>query len=148
MAGTERPTTENAAISNAMVRLHKEQFGRGPTSARSGFTGRDTLVSVLENALLPAELKMVKLGEIQRVRETRIAFQAATKDEFIAAVEQIVYRKVRAFSSAVDPEANVVWELFVFEPAEGEETGDQGTHGVGEPTNGDVRSSPVTGKMR
>lgn len=137
-------STDMAAVSRAMVALHKEQFGRGPTSARSGFTGRDTLVSVLENALLPAELKMVRLGEIQRVRETRIAFQAATKDQFIAAVEQIIYRKVRAFSSAVDPEANVVWENFVFEPAGAEDTGGQDAYGVDEPTNGSVRSSPVT----
>jgi uncharacterized protein YbcI len=119
-----RLSTEMAAVSRAMVALHKEQFGGGPTRARSGFTGRDTLVSVLENALLPAELKLVELGESARVRETRIAFQAATKDEFIAAVEQIVYRKVRAFSSAVDPEADVVWENFVFEPMGAEEAGD------------------------
>jgi hypothetical protein len=26
-----------------------------------------------------------------------------------------VHRKVRAFASATDPEANVVWEIFTFE---------------------------------
>jgi uncharacterized protein YbcI len=116
--------TEMAAVSRAMVSLHKEQFGRGPTRARSGFTGRDTLVSVLENALLPAELKLVEMGEAARVRETRIAFQAATKDDFIAAVEQILYRKVRAFASAVDPESDVVFENFSFEPVGTEEISD------------------------
>jgi uncharacterized protein YbcI len=141
-------STDMAAVSRAMVALHKEQFGRGPTHARSGFTGRDHLVSVLYDVLLPAELKLVALGESQRVRETRIAFQVATKDEFIAAVEQIVYRKVRAFSSAVDPEANVVWENFVFEPRGAEETSDDDDYEAGEPTNGNARSSPVTSKMR
>src|SRR3954453_5684234 len=103
------------AVSNAMVKLHKEQFGRGPTSAQSNFAGPDALMCVLQDALLPAERKMVELGDEGRVRETRIAFQAATQDEFVNAVEQIVHRKVRAFGSAVDPEANVVVENFFFE---------------------------------
>src|SRR3954454_17381344 len=106
------------AVSNAMVKLHKEQFGRGPTSAQSHFAGSDALVCVLQDALLPAERKLVELGDQGRVRESRIAFQAATQTEFIAAVEEILSRKVRAFGSAVDPDANVVFENFYFEPRE------------------------------
>jgi uncharacterized protein YbcI len=110
MTGTqEQGFSALQAVSNAMVKLHKEQFGRGPTKARSGFAGPDTLVCVLEDMLLPAELKMVELGDQAGVRESRTAFQAATEAEFIAAVEQIVYRKVRAFASGVDPNANVVF---------------------------------------
>jgi uncharacterized protein YbcI len=109
-------TSPLQAVSNAMVKLHKEQFGRGPTSAHSNFAGPDTLVCVLLDALLPAERKMVELGDEGRVRETRIAFQAATATEFIEAIEDIVKRKVRAFGSAVDPDANVVFENFYFEP--------------------------------
>ena len=104
------------AVSNALVALHKEQFGRGPTKARSNFAGPDTLVCVLEDALLPAELKLVALGQQSSVRENRGAFQAATAADFIGAVEEIVYRKVRAFASAVDPDANVVFESYQFEP--------------------------------
>jgi uncharacterized protein YbcI len=84
------------AVSNAMVRLHKEQFGRGPTNARSYFAGPDTLVCTLEDALLPAERTMVEMGEHQRVRESRVFLQVASQDEFIAAVEALVPRKVRA----------------------------------------------------
>jgi uncharacterized protein YbcI len=105
-----------AAVSNAMVALHKEQFGRGPTNARSNFAGPDTLVCVLDDVLLPAERKMVNMGEHQRVRETRSAFQVAAADDFVRAVEQIVQRKVRAFASATDATNNVVFENFVFEP--------------------------------
>jgi uncharacterized protein YbcI len=103
------------AVSNALVALHKEQFGRGPTKARSNFAGPDSLVCVLEDALLPAELKLVALGQQTSVRETRGAFQVATAAEFIEAIEQIVHRKVRAFASAVDPDANVVFENYQFE---------------------------------
>ncbi len=45
-----------AAVSSAMVALHKEQFGRGPTKARTDFAGPDAMMCVLEDVLLPAEL--------------------------------------------------------------------------------------------
>jgi uncharacterized protein YbcI len=106
--------TTLAAVSNAMVKLHKEQFGRGPTHARTDFAGRDTLVCTLENALLPAERAMVDMGEDQRVRESRTFLQAATARLFIKTVENILDRKVRAFASATDPGANVVFEVFAF----------------------------------
>ncbi len=105
-----------SAVSNAMVRLHKEQFGRGPTSARSHFAGPDALVCVLEDVLLPAEVKMIEIGEEARVRDVRVSFQAATAADFIREVEAIVQRKVRAFGSAVDTKVNVVFENFFFEP--------------------------------
>jgi uncharacterized protein YbcI len=112
----EHPASPLTGVSNAMVALHKEQFGRGPVTARSYFAGPNTLVCVLEDALLPAERKLAEMGDHQRVRETRLAFQVATTEEFIVAVEQIVGRKVRAFASATDVVENVVFENFVFEP--------------------------------
>jgi uncharacterized protein YbcI len=120
----EQRTSVLLAVSNAMVQLHKEQFGRGPTKARTNFAGNDTLVCVLEDALLPAELKLVEMGQQDRVREARMSFQVATEPDFVAAVEQIVYRKVRAFASAVDPDRNVVFENFYFEPSESRSNGD------------------------
>jgi uncharacterized protein YbcI len=105
-----------AAVSVAMVALHKEQFGRGPTRARTNFAGDNTLVCVLEDAMLPAERAMAAMGEQQRVRESRDAFQAATRDRFVEAVEQLVSRPVVAFASAIDPDEGVVWEVFNFKP--------------------------------
>jgi uncharacterized protein YbcI len=118
MAGIEERSTGAVlqAVSNAMVRLHKEQLGRGPTNARSYFAGPDTLVCTLEDSLLPAERTMVDMGEHQRVRETRMFLQVATQDQFIEAIEQLVSRKVRAFASATDPAKGVVFEVFSFEP--------------------------------
>ena len=108
-------TTKLAAVSNALVALHKEQFGRGPTVARTHFAGPDVLVTVLENVLLPAERKLIALGDQQRVREQRVAYQAVTASEFILAIERIVSRKVRAFASGMDADNNVVFETFYFE---------------------------------
>jgi uncharacterized protein YbcI len=105
-----------AEVSNALVALHKEQFGRGPTGARSNFAGPDGLMCVLEDALLPAERSLVEMGEHQQVRESRAFLQAATADRFVAAIEAITGRTVHAFASAVDPDRAVVMEVFVFEP--------------------------------
>jgi uncharacterized protein YbcI len=105
-----------AAVSSAMVGLHKEQFGRGPTRARADFAGNDVLVCVLDDTLLPAEHTMVEMGDQQRVRESRMYLQVATAHKFITAVEMIIGRKVRAFSSAIDPDHNTVFEVFAFEP--------------------------------
>jgi uncharacterized protein YbcI len=125
MSGTKEPSQGNAlqAVSNAMVRLHKEQLGRGPTNARTHFAGPDTLVCTLEDSLLPAERTMVEMGEDQRVRESRMFLQVASQDQFIEVVEELLSRKVRAFSSAIDPHAGVVWEVFTFEAED--------THGDG-----------------
>jgi uncharacterized protein YbcI len=103
-------------VSNAMVALHKEQFGRGPTKAQTHFAGADAIVCVLDDALLPAERTMVEMGEQQRVRESRMFLQVASADKFIASVEEITGRKVRAFASATDPDQSVVMENFVLEP--------------------------------
>ena len=98
MSGTQErlPGSAMHAVSNTMVKLHKEQFGRGPTNARSYFAGPDTLVCTLEDSLLPAERTMVEMGEDQHVRESRMFLQVATSDRFIAAVEELVSRKVSA----------------------------------------------------
>jgi uncharacterized protein YbcI len=112
------------AVSNALVRLHKEQFGRGPTNARAHFAGPDMLICRLEDVLQPAERKQVELGDQNRVRESRTAFQAATQDDFIRAIEEIVRRKVVSFASGVDPDSNVVFECFSFEPQPSDSDGD------------------------
>jgi uncharacterized protein YbcI len=112
------------AVSNAMVRLHKEQFGRGPTRARAHFAGPDALVCVLSDVLLPAERKLVEMGNQQRVIDSRTSFQYATQPEFIAAIEQIVERKVTAFASGIDPDNNTAYETFSFEPQPSSDDGD------------------------
>jgi len=118
---TEALTSILMEISNAMVGLYKEQFGRGPSRARTHWTGSDALTCVLDDTLTPAERNLVKLGEHQRLRDTRIFFQYASVSEFCEPVERITGRTVRAFISGIDTEAEgLATETFVFYP-EGEE---------------------------
>jgi uncharacterized protein YbcI len=112
----ERQGLELQEITNAMVRLYKEHFGRGPTKARSNYAGPDTLVATIENSLTPAERNMIDLGEHQRVREIRMFFQHASDTEFKGTVEEITGRKVRAFVSGMDTGTDVSTEIFYLEP--------------------------------
>jgi uncharacterized protein YbcI len=103
-------------ISNAMVRLYKEAFGRGPTKARAQFAGHDVLVVVLENSLTVAERNLVAMGEHQRLREARLFFQYALEDQFRAIVEQALGRRTVAFVSGIDTSRDVAMEVFTLEP--------------------------------
>jgi len=107
-------------ISNAMVRLYKEAFGRGPTKARAQFAGPDTLVVMLESSLTVAERNLVAMGEHQRLREARLFFQYALEDQFRAIVEQALDRRTVAFISGIDTHRDVAMEVFTLESEDGE----------------------------
>ena len=107
------------SVSNEMVRIYKELFGRGPTRARADWAGPDALLCTLEDSLTPAERNLAKLGEDQRLREVRMFFQHATESDFRGAVEAITGRKVRAFVSGIDTDQDVSSEVFYFEPKPG-----------------------------
>lgn len=111
-------------ISNAMVRLYKEAFGRGPTKARAQFAGADTLIVILESSLTVAERNLVAMGEHQRLREARLFFQYALEDQFRAIVEQALGRRTVAFVSGIDTQRDVAMEVFTLESASGETAGD------------------------
>ena len=105
-------------ISNAMVRVYKEAFGRGPTKARAQFAGPDTLVVILEASLTVAERNLVAMGEHQRLREARLFFQSALEEQFRAIVEEALGRRTVAFVSGIDTNRDVAIEVFTLEPAE------------------------------
>lgn len=111
--GSRNPMLE---ISNAVVRLYKEAFGRGPTKARAQFAGPDTLLVLLENSMTVAERTLVTIGEHERLREARLFFQHALESEFRSIVEETLGRRTVAFISGIDTEHDVAVELFTLEP--------------------------------
>jgi uncharacterized protein YbcI len=108
-----------AMISKEIVRIYKDQFGRGPTKVRSHFAGPDILICVLENTFTPAERSLQAMGEHQRLRDMRIFFQYASTAEFTDAVERVTGRRVRSFISGIDTNTDVACEMFVLEPQAG-----------------------------
>jgi uncharacterized protein YbcI len=104
-----------AEISREMVRLYKDLFGRGPTKARTEFAGPDIVICSLENTFTPAERSLAEMGEHQRLRDTRLYFQAATSEKFREIVERVTGRKVRAFISGLDAKVDICAEVFYLE---------------------------------
>jgi uncharacterized protein YbcI len=113
----ERSVTQQ--IANEMVRLYKEQFGRGPTRVRADFANADLLIVSLEETLTPAERSMVRMGEHQRLRDVRLFFQHASEPEFRSIIERLTGRKVRGFVSGLDTKADIATEIFYLHPADG-----------------------------
>jgi uncharacterized protein YbcI len=113
--GANPEVSRLAEISREMVRLYKEQFGRGPTRARSDFAGSDLIVCTLEDTLTPAEKRMAQMGDHQRLRDLRLYFQHATEKQFCEVIERALGRKVRAFISGMDTGKDVAAELFYLE---------------------------------
>jgi uncharacterized protein YbcI len=106
-----------SAISNEMVRIYKDQFGRGPTKTRTQWAGPDILVVTLEQTFTPAERRLRELDEHERLRELRLLFQYAAVSVFCDPVEHLTGRKVRAFVSGIDTELDLASEMFVLHPA-------------------------------
>lgn len=127
----ERSENIRTEISREMVRLYKEQFGRGPTKARTDFATPDLVICTLEKSLTPAEHKLAALGEHQRLRDTRTFFQHATADDFCSIIERTLGRKVRAFVSGMDTEQDVASEVFYLQPRSGADSDGRGPAGDG-----------------
>jgi uncharacterized protein YbcI len=102
------------AISNAITKLQRDHYGRGPESVRT-VVGYDHIICFLENTFMPLERTLLDAGEKAAVRETRLAFQRAMEDRFTTAVEEISGRKVRAFLSQVSLDPDISVEVFVLE---------------------------------
>ncbi len=103
-------------ISNVIVGLHKEFYGRGPTKARS-ILARDVLVVVLEGGFTQAERTLAESGRTEVVSEARRVMQNVIKERWIDAVESLLDRRVTSFLSASDPVKQLQVETFLLEPA-------------------------------
>lgn len=115
MSSNQSENTRSAqAISNAITKLQRDHYGRGPESVRT-VVGYDHIICFLENTFMPVERTLIDAGELTAVRETRLAFQRAMEQRFVNTVEEIIKRKVRAFLSTVSLNPDISVEVFVLE---------------------------------
>jgi uncharacterized protein YbcI len=101
-----------ADISNAFGKLQAEYYGRGPVKARTYMT-EDLVVVVLEETFTPAEKTLIARGEGDPVQHIRRTFQQAMREQFSSVIEQTTGRRVRAFVSETDLDADVAVEVFL-----------------------------------
>jgi uncharacterized protein YbcI len=110
-------------ISDALVQLYKDGYGKGPTKARAYMAG-DLVVCLLEGGFLTGEKTLRNAGRGAAVSDSRGVLQEVMRQRFIDTIEGITRRKVVTFISGVDVQTETNAELFVLEPLE-LETGDE-----------------------
>jgi uncharacterized protein YbcI len=106
-----------SAISQAIVRIHAEHYGKGATQAKT-YVWDNLVVTVLRDVLTVAERTLVDVDRADTVRDVRTAFQFSLEPTFRAAVERLTGRSVQSFLSQVDPVNGLGVEVFVLEPLE------------------------------
>jgi uncharacterized protein YbcI len=113
----------NAAITRAVVRVHSQYVGRGPTKAQTFYRG-PVVVTVMENAMTKAERSLVADGELDVVLGMRQKFQRTMRADLVGEIERITGRKVVAFMSDNHVEPDLAAELFFLDaPVDGREGG-------------------------
>jgi uncharacterized protein YbcI len=120
-----------AAISEALVSLHREYYGKGPTKAKT-FLVDDTVLCMLRGGFTVVEKTLIDDGRQQAVHDIRQSFQAAMQERFTNAVQDALGRRVIAYMSQVHHEPDISAELFVLEPdEEGEPTAEHDVTDIG-----------------
>ena len=102
-------------MSNSIVGIFRECYGRGPTKAKT-YRFDNYVVVVLEDLLTTVEETLVKNVEKDLVRRVRLTFQEAVADRFIDAVEKVLRREVTTYHSQVTFDPPMGFEFFVLKP--------------------------------
>jgi uncharacterized protein YbcI len=105
------------AISDGLVALLKEFYGRGPTQAKTYYHD-DLVVCVLRGGFTRVEQTLLEGGRGSAVIEQRMAFQDVMRDRFEAVVERATGRPVIGFMSGNQQSPDMICEVFVLSPSD------------------------------
>lgn len=104
-----------AGVTNGIVQLFREYYGRGPNKAKSFLLDEYIVVCVLEDTMTTVEETLVKNGNGHMVRQVRLTFQEAMADQFKGVVERAMGRRVATYHSQLTMEPDMGFEFFVLE---------------------------------
>ena len=102
-----------AAVTNGIVKLFRDYYGRGPTKAKSYILDDRILVCVLEDTMTRVEKTLADNGQGHKVREVRLVFQEAMAHEFKQCVRDSLQREVVAYHSQLTLDPDLGFEFFV-----------------------------------
>jgi uncharacterized protein YbcI len=105
------------AISDGMVALLKEFYGRGPTRAKTYYDD-DLVVCVLRGGFSRVEQTLLEGGRGASVIQQRIEFQEVMRERFEAVVERATGRRVIGFMSGNQQDPDMLCEVFVLAPTD------------------------------
>jgi uncharacterized protein YbcI len=116
------------AISDGMVGLLKEFYGRGPTRTKTYFED-DLVVCLLRGGFSRVEQTLLDGGRGESVIAQRMEFQELMRARFVGVIEAATGRRVIGFMSGNQQGPDIMCEVFILDPTdlvdEGEVGGEQ-----------------------
>ena len=105
------------AISDGMVALLKEFYGRGPTRTKSYYAD-DLVVCMLRGGFSRVEQTLLEGGRGTAVIEQRMEFQELMRERFEAVIEHATGRRVIGFMSGNQQHPDMMCEVFILAPTD------------------------------
>ena len=118
--GRSKPQTHGdmlTAISDGMVALLKEFYGRGPTRAKSYYED-DLVVCLLRGGFTRVEQTLLDGGRGTSVIQQRMEFQELMRERFEAVIEEATGRRVIGFMSGNQQDPDMMCEVFILAPTD------------------------------
>jgi uncharacterized protein YbcI len=105
------------AISDGMVALLKEFYGRGPTRTKTYFED-DLVVCLLRGGFSRVEQTLLDGGRGSSVISQRMEFQELMRDRFEGVIESATGRRVIGFMSGNQQDPDIMCEVFILAPTD------------------------------
>jgi uncharacterized protein YbcI len=105
------------AISDGIVGLLKDFYGKGPTRAKTYYQD-DLVVCLLRGGFTRVEETLREAGRGFEVIQQRMAFQEVMRDRFQAVIERATGRRVIGFMSGNQQHPDMLCEVFVLAPTD------------------------------
>jgi uncharacterized protein YbcI len=105
------------AISDGLVALLKEFYGRGPTRAKSYYED-DLVVCVLRGGFSRVEETLLAGGRGQAVIQQRMEFQEVMRERFAQVIEDTTGKRVIGFMSGNQQDPDLMCEVFILAPTD------------------------------
>jgi uncharacterized protein YbcI len=105
------------AVSDGLVGLFKEYYGKGPTRAKTYYED-DLVVCLLRGGFTRVEETLRDAGRGQEVIHQRMAFQEVMRDRFEAVIQKATGRRVIGFMSGNQQDPDMLCEIFVLAPSD------------------------------
>jgi uncharacterized protein YbcI len=105
------------AISDGIVALLKEYYGRGPTRTKSYYED-DIVVCLLRGGFTRVEQTLLEGGRGAAVIHQRMEFQELMRDRFAAVIEGATGRPVIGFMSGNQQHPDIMCEVFILAPTD------------------------------
>jgi len=105
------------AISDGIVALLKEFYGRGPTRAKSYYED-DLVVCVLRGGFSRVEQTLLDGGRGEAVIQQRMEFQEVMRERFAMVIEGATGKRVIGFMSGNQQDPDLMCEVFILAPTD------------------------------